>query len=138
MGGSFTVEDITESLNDALDRYRERENAGDDMAEAGRELAEAVKNRLTPKPFGPPSRNLTILEMVYATREVEDIEFIREQVLLPGSQDTEKTRWILQAIDHRLNELRELKDRAANPRRRSRAKKAADMFELPPRSPPRK
>jgi hypothetical protein len=102
MGGMVDAETLIEELTEALDRYREREKAGDDMADAGRELAETVEDRLSPRPCSV--NRTSVIEMIRANRHPDDLRDMREVVLM-DDPDGEKIRRVLDFIDQRITEL---------------------------------
>lgn len=50
----LTKAGIEKRLREAWDRYQQHVEAGDDMAAAGRELAEVVERIVIPPPCAPP------------------------------------------------------------------------------------
>jgi hypothetical protein len=121
--GSDSFADVRSSLNSFLAEYREREAAGDDMADAGRELADAVEDRLGPRRPCSPNRT-SILEVVLFERDLEDLEFIRVQALAFENQESDEVREIHQAIEQRFKDLQRIQELdARNLPPRSRAKR---------------
>lgn len=104
-------------LTEALDLYRGREAAGHDLAEAGQELAYAVRRSLGPPPPCAPPR-LSLLETIPLNRDVEDLESIMQLSGLSdkaGHELTESERELVRAIEERIRELQSPEWQRANP-----------------------
>lgn len=74
---------LERSIQKALRRYHEQRAAGDDMAEAGKELASAVENAILPRPCAVPRdmlladdalRDYGYTEAVIPLDEIEDLD----------------------------------------------------------------
>jgi len=104
-------------LTEALDRYRARRKAGEDLAEAGMELAWWVSRSLGgPAPCAPP--RVSLLETIPLNRNVEDLESIMQLSGLSEKADhelTESERQHVRAIEERIRELRSPEWLRANP-----------------------
>ena len=78
------------------------------MAGAGGELADALEDRLVPRPCAV--NRTTVLELVLFERDLDELEFIREQAMTFDDQDSEKVREIHQAIEQRMKDLQRIKE----------------------------
>jgi len=103
-------------LTEALDRYRARRKAGEDLAEAGMELAWWVSRSLGGPAPCAPSR-VSILEIIHGSRSLEDLEYIRQEVVgdKPDCELTEAVRESVHAVEERIREIQSPEWQRANP-----------------------